>query len=131
MASLIEDLKTTQETLDDIIQVAMRVLNYLPSVVSERRETRGYEILVSRHSGAEKYARPIRQDLFISDPGKLEELAGLFKGILINIAGKETLPENSAMIIDRVTYTIQQCFGVGLDLLGEPNSNRKHIGNRF
>mgnify|MGYP001557538538 CR=1 FL=1 len=34
-------------------------------------------------------------------------------------------------LVDSVVYTIQQSIGVGLDLLGESNSARKHVGNRF
>ncbi len=33
--------------------------------------------------------------------------------------------------IDRIIYTIQQSIGISLDLLVEPNSARKHVGNRF
>ena len=131
MASLIEDLQTTHCAIDDFVQVAQRVLLYLPSVVSERRESRGYEILVSRHAGTEKYARPIRLDLFISDPTELKRNANKFKSILEKIAASEDLSADACQVIDKVAYTIQQCFGVGLDFLGESNSNRKHIGNRF
>ena len=28
-------------------------------------------------------------------------------------------------------YTVQQAIRAGLDLLGNPNSARKHVGNRF
>lgn len=131
MASLIEDLQTTHNAIDDFVQVALRVLHYLPSVVSERRESRGYEILVSRHAGTEKYARPIRLDLFISDPSELEASTRDFKNILEHVAERTELPRNAHQVVDKVAYTIQQCFGVGLDFLGESNSNRKHIGNRF
>lgn len=131
MSSLIEDLQTPQDSLDGFVQVALRVLNYLPSVVSERRETRGYEILVSRHAGSEKFARPIRKQLFIADPDELEEKYRLFDDILTQIANAGNVPDNASEIIDQVAYTIQQSFGVGLDFLGESNSNRKHIGNRF
>ena len=30
-----------------------------------------------------------------------------------------------------MVYTIQQSAGIGLDLLDNPNSARKHVGNRF
>jgi hypothetical protein len=30
-----------------------------------------------------------------------------------------------------VLYTIQQSIGAGFDLLMDPNSDRKHVGNRF
>lgn len=34
-------------------------------------------------------------------------------------------------LIDSVLYTIQQSIGAGFDLLANPNSARKHVGNRF
>ncbi len=34
-------------------------------------------------------------------------------------------------VIDKTIYTIQQSIGAGLDLLVNPNSARKHVGNRF
>lgn len=131
MSSLIEDLKTPQNSLAGFIQVALRVLNYLPSVVSERRDARGYEILISRHAGTERFARPTRKKLFIANPDELEHRFCLFENVLALIANDGTVPDNAGDIIDQVAYTIPQSFGIGLDLLGESNSNRKHIGNRF
>ena len=34
-------------------------------------------------------------------------------------------------LIESILYTIQQSIGVGFDLLANPNSARKHVGNRF
>ena len=39
--------------------------------------------------------------------------------------------EEEKKLIDSVLYTIQQAIGAGLDLLVDPNSARKHVGNRF
>lgn len=44
---------------------------------------------------------------------------------------RESINVESYSIIDSVVYTIQQSIGVGFDLLGDPNSARKHVGNRF
>jgi len=131
MSSLITDLQTSQDSLESFVQVALRVLHHIPNVVSERREARGYEILISRHAGTEKFARPIRKDLFISEPKDLEDHYMCFRDVLDRIANGVPVPADAAEYIDRVAYTIQQSFGVGLDLLGEANSNRKHVGNRF
>lgn len=131
MASLIEDLQTTKVTLDEFFEVAKRVLIYLPSVESERRESNGYEIIVSRHSGAQKYTRPIRTKLFVSDPNEFMLGSERFNGVLACIAEHEPLPEDARNLVDRIAYTVQQSMGIGLDLLGESNSSRKHIGNRF
>lgn len=39
--------------------------------------------------------------------------------------------ESEKELIDSVIYTIQQSIGAGFDLLVNPNSARKHVGNRF
>src|SRR5690606_222152 len=39
--------------------------------------------------------------------------------------------ESEKTLIDSVLYTIQQAIGAGFDLLVNPNSARKHVGNRF
>jgi hypothetical protein len=45
--------------------------------------------------------------------------------------GERDLGEEAYFTIDVAVYTIQQAIGIGLDLLGNPNSARKHMGNRF
>ncbi|HYG39261.1 MAG TPA: hypothetical protein VD908_11605 [Cytophagales bacterium] len=52
--------------------------------------------------------------------------------ILARIKQKETaFSSQEKYLIDSTLYTMQQSIGVGLDLLGDPNSARKHVGNRF
>lgn len=131
MASLIEDLKTPKQSLSEFIELTIRVLSHIENVVSERTEIKGYEIFVSRHSGSERYARPIRSSLFIEDPAEFRKHAGELIEILGKLSRKEVLPINAAFIIDATAYTMQQATGVGFDLLGEANSARKHVGNRF
>jgi len=48
-----------------------------------------------------------------------------------NIKDKTDVSSDDKKIIDRTIYTIQQSAGIGLDLLVNPNSARKHVGNRF
>ena len=56
----------------------------------------------------------------------------IFQKILAKIRNKEKKYSNDEMdLIDSVLYTIQQAIGVGFDLLVDPNSARKHVGNRF
>ena len=104
----------------------------MPNVVSVRKEVRGYVILSSSIAGTIKYARPINNRLFISH---VEEFVDQFQKFLETL--KEVRNRNHGFdvdayeTIDRVVYSIQQSIGVGFDFLGNPNSARKHVGNRF
>ncbi len=51
--------------------------------------------------------------------------------IIDKIQQQKELSHDELIIIDSTTYTIQQSMGVGMDFLCNPNSSRKHIGNRF
>ena len=132
MNSLIEDLQTPKENLIDFAEVTKRVLDYLPNVVSVRKEVRGYVILSSSIAGTIKYARPINNRLFIFHA---EEFVDQFQKFLETL--KEVRNRNHRFDVDayetmdRVVYSIQQSIGVGFDFLGNPNSARKHVGNRF
>jgi hypothetical protein len=132
MNPLIKDLETQKQALDEFVGVTKRVLNYLQSVISGRHEVRGYTFLSSEVGESKKFVRPIRNDLFIYDVEKFQNEAEKFIQILDKLKdGRKTISVKTNHIIDRVTYTIQQSIGVGLDLLSNPNSARKHVGNRF
>ncbi len=132
MLPLIKDLQTSKKSLNEFIDVSKRVLDYLPSVISERHEVKGYVLLSSEVAGTKKFVRPIQNSMFIFDPDKFQSQAGKYISILENIStGQRKFPNESYKIVDSITYTIQQSIGVGLDLLSNPNSARKHVGNRF
>lgn len=59
MKPLPEDLQTPKRSLDEFSSVTKRVLGYLPNVVSEETDVRGYVILSSVVAGTSKFARPI------------------------------------------------------------------------
>lgn len=54
-----------------------------------------------------------------------------FKTILQKIKSNTSIQDKEQKIINSTIYTIQQSIGAGLDLLVNPNSARKHVGNRF
>ena len=62
MKSLPEDLQTPKQNLNEFADVTMRVLDYLPNIVSERVETRDYTILSSVVAGTTKFARPVNNN---------------------------------------------------------------------
>ena len=132
MLPLIKDLQTSKKSLNEFIDVSKRVLDYLPSVISERHEVKGYILLSSEVAGTKKFVRPIRNSMFIFNPDEFQSQAEKYISILENISKEQReIPQETYKIVDSITYTIQQSIGVGLDLLSNPNSARKHVGNRF
>lgn len=131
MKSLQEELQTPKKTLDDFSSVTKRVLGHISNVVSEKLETRGYIILSSIEAGTLKYARPVNKKLFIFDVKKFSQAYDDFLTILDAIKKKKTISKGQCELIDSIVYTIQQSFGAGMDFLCNPNSARKHVGNRF
>lgn len=132
MLPLIKDLQSPKKSLNEFIDVSKRVLHYLPSVISGRHEVKGYILLSSEVAGTKKFVRPIQNNMFIFSPDKFQSQAKKYISILENIrTGQTKIPQKNYNIVDSVTYTIQQSIGVGLDLLSNPNSARKHVGNRF
>jgi hypothetical protein len=106
-------------------------LDYLPNIVSERVETRDYTILSSVVAGTAKFARPINNNLFIDKIEDFEKRYKLFLEALGRIKNRKKIKAGDYSTIDAVVYTIQQSIGVGMDFLCNPNSARKHVGNRF
>jgi len=131
MKPLTEDLQTPKQNLDEFADVTKRVLDYLPNIVSERVETRDYTILSSVVAGTTKFARPVNNNLFISKFEEFEKNYKLFLTALRKIKNRKKINREDYSNIDSVVYTIQQSIGVGMDFLCNPNSARKHVGNRF
>jgi len=130
--SLDKVLQEKKETFTEFKEVAIQVLNYLPNVINKFQIKNDYKLFSSNIAGTIKYTRPVNRILFIEDAlelsNKIEKLDSIFRRIKngdidINISDK--------FIINSALYTIQQAIGIGLDLLVNPNSARKHVGNRF
>jgi len=131
MKPLPEDLQTPKKNLDEFADIAKRVLGYLPNVISERVVTRDYTILSSIVAGTTKFARPVNNNLFINKIEKFEKNYELFLAVLRQIKNGKKIRREDYPAIDTAVYTIQQSIGVGMDFLCNPNSARKHVGNRF
>ncbi len=132
MLPLPEDLQKSKSSIEEFENITVRVLEYLPNVLNEFKEKNGYKIHSSLIAGTTKYIRPINQRLFIYSPvnfkNKFDELRKLIKKLQVR---NSKWNDSEKELIDSVLYTIQQSIGAGFDLLANPNSARKHVGNRF
>jgi hypothetical protein len=132
MLPLDKDLQKQKNSLDEFKEITIRVLDYLPNVLSGYQETRGYRIHSSLINRTENYIRPINQRLFIYSSADFKEKFGQFVELIAKLRNKDSIwSESEKGLIDSVSYTIQQSIGAGLDLLVDDNSARKHVGNRF
>lgn len=131
MTALDKDLQAKKSTLEEFHDITLRVLDYLPNVISGYEDKGHFRIYVSNQAGLKKFVRPINQSLFLEKKDFLIKFH-LLKQIFDRIKAHETsFTEEENSVIDTTLYTIQQAIGAGLDLLVEPNSARKHVGNRF
>lgn len=131
MKPLQKDLQTPKKSLDEFSEITKRILGHLPDIVSEKVTDRNYIILSSVMAGTSKFARPINNNLFIFNSRIFDSQYNEFLSILNKIKNKKTITKEEHNTIDSVVYTVQQSIGVGMDFLCNPNSSRKHVGNRF
>ena len=126
------DLQNEKKTFDEFGDITLRILDYLPNVLSGFEEKSGYRIYISDIAGTRKFIRPINQSLFIADKNDFSEAFTSLKTIFDKIKQKDSsFSQDEKSLIDGTLYTIQQALGAGLDLMVNPNSARKHVGNRF
>ena len=129
---LVEDLQSSVPNLDAFHDLTIRILNYLPEVAQPLFKSRGYTVLASITGSSERIARPYNESLFVADPKLFDEHYVIFRDSLDLLSRQKPVNQVTASYaIDRCTYTIQQSLGIALDLLGNPNAARKHVGNRF
>ena len=132
MLPLIKDLQQKKSTINEFIDLSLRVLHHLPNVISGIQEKGVYKIYSSNIAGTIKFVRPINKNLFIEDPTLFAQNIPQLQAITNRIKNKEVdFTESDKQLLDSFLYTIQQSIGAGLDLLVDPNSSRKHVGNRF
>jgi hypothetical protein len=132
MASLHLDLQEKKTSLAEFENLTIRILDYLPNVLSEFKEKNGYKIHSSHIAGTTKYIRPINQRLFIYSSEDFKTKLIEFRSIIEKLKVKnDDWTDSEKELIDSILYTIQQSMGAGFDLLANPNSARKHVGNRF
>ncbi len=131
MISLDKDLQKVKKDISEFGAITQRVLNYLPNVLSSSEEKNGYIIYSSQIAGTTKYIRPINKELFVAKPENFISHFNELQDIFTKIRTKSKISDSDKDVIDKTIYTMQQSIGAGLDLLVNPNSARKHVGNRF
>jgi hypothetical protein len=132
MLPLDKDLQQKKLSISEFELIVSRVLSYLPNVLSGFEEKGDYALFYSNSAGTKKFIRPINQKLFIMDAAEFSKKMEAFKFVLNKIKNKEKVyTDTEKFLIDSTLYTIQQAIGAGFDLLVDPNSARKHVGNRF
>lgn len=132
MPSLSEDLILKKNSLSEFRDLTARILSYIPEVITSKIVKGPYLLMTSINSGTTKRVRPINKQFFISEREDFIREYHEFTVILAAIKSRTHQINNEEKLkIDKVCYTIQQSMGVGMDLLIESNSARKHVGNRF
>ncbi|MFW5721516.1 MAG: hypothetical protein ACOCWW_03965 [Bacteroidota bacterium] len=132
MAPLGEDLTQKKNNIEEFGTIAKRILNHLPDVLSSYEEENHYRLYIAQSGSTTKQVRPLNQELFIDDSDKFAIAFDRYLETTSEIRDKKTnFPAEERKNLDSVLYTIQQSIGVGLDLFVNPNSARKHVGNRF
>ncbi len=132
MLPLDKDLREQKKSFLEFEKITIRVLEYLPNVLSNFNEKNGYKIHSSIIAATTKYIRPINQRLFIYSADDFKTKVIDFKALFPKLKIYNTNWSNEDKeLIDSILYTVQQSIGAGFDLLVNPNSARKHVGNRF
>lgn len=133
MPTLLEDLQSSQDSLKQFHDLTVRVLNHIPNVVSDPIYDRGYRLYTAEAAGTSKSVRPIKDELFVFDPAQFTSQYKNFMDLIhkLKTDNKDGIVKKDYTTVDKVAYTMQQSVGAGLDLLDNPNSAKKHVGNRF
>lgn len=129
--SLDQDLQTQKQNIEQFGDITIRVLNYLPNVLSKSEIKNDYTIFSSEIAGTKKFIRPVNNKLFLKNPDTFKANFEELKTIFSKIKNNEPIKQDDKDCIDSTLYTIQQSIGAGFDLLVNENSARKHVGNRF
>ncbi|MAT59505.1 MAG: hypothetical protein CMF23_16150 [Ignavibacteriae bacterium] len=130
--SLAEELQLPKKSLKEFKVVTTQILNYIPNVINEEKIYNNYVLCSSNIAGTRKQIRPFNKELFIRNSDDFSESFNQLANITDKLKKRKTnFTKDDFIIIDKTIYTIQQAFGIGLDLLVESNSAKKHVGNRF
>ncbi len=130
--SLAEDLQTPKTKLGEFKELTERILAHIENVITKKIQYKDYLLFTSEYAGITKRIRPINKNLFIFKIEEFNKQYSRFLKILEQLSERNfEFNKSDYLIIDKVVYTIQQSIGIGLDLLVESNSAKKHVGNRF
>lgn len=132
MPSLMEDLSTPKQSLDEFFETAKRVLVQLQNDLSVKTLFDTHYLAYSVDNGIKKYVRPIDKEFFIWDVNELTVKYSSFLAVIDKVNRRDlSFSDDELLIIDKVLYTLQQCMGLGMDLKLEENSAKKLAGTRF
>lgn len=132
MQPLDKALQEKKNNFREFEEIARKVLNYIPNVLSNYNDKNGYRIYSSVIAGTTKYIRPINFEIFSLDPKEFDQNLIALNATLQKIKNRDfDISDKEKKNINNTIYTIQQSIGAGLDLLVGSNSARKHAGNRF
>ncbi|MEM9547008.1 MAG: hypothetical protein AAGA77_13590 [Bacteroidota bacterium] len=133
MSSIAEELVVRKSNLNEFKILTERILSHMQNTLTSYKNAAQYRIYSSTIAGTTKFIRPVNSKMFYFDPEDFNKGYERLKDLLAKLrrVGKSSLKEDELFIIDSVLYTIQQSLGIGMDLLLNSNSARKHIGNRF
>ena len=67
MISLEKDLQLVKSNLEDFKSLTLRILEYLPLVVSGYEDKNDYRIYFSVIAGTKKFVRPVNKILFLQE----------------------------------------------------------------
>jgi len=129
--TLDQDLQNIKRTIEEFKELTTRILQHLTNVLNNYEEKNGYLIYSSDIAGTTKFIRPINKNMFLFDIPAFDSNYIKLKKVFGKIKSNKLLSQVEKDTIDCTIYTIQQSIGIGLDLFVNPNSARKHVGNRF
>lgn len=134
MKNLITDLQTPKTSLDAFFDITERLIRYFPEVISRKVDIPNspYTIAFSESASSKIITRPFNKNLLISNIEVFYDSKTQFVRLLNTIKSRSYSPtQRDGITINSIMYTIAQSIGIGFDLLANPNSARKHVGNRF
>lgn len=127
--------KTRFEKLDDYLGFAREFLEFsvggLQAVIVSRNEPH-YNFWQYRQDGSHNITRPINSNLMFA-PADCGRMLKMFATLLGNIRDPKVGTSENRALLNRATYTVQQCIGAALDALpaGKSNTARKINGDLF
>ncbi|MCK9641466.1 MAG: hypothetical protein M0R39_16295 [Prolixibacteraceae bacterium] len=110
MISLAKDLQKVKSNIEEFGEITIRVLQYLPNVLSSHEKKNDYTIHTSQIAGTTKYIRPINHKLFIYNAQDFVHSFDELKNNLGKVKLELKINGNEKDCIDKTLYTIQERF---------------------